>query len=251
MDRASPYKDHDACICDGAVRSGKTLCMSISFVLWAFSAFSGASFALCGKTVTALKRNIIVPLCEQLGELGFRCEIKASQNHMIVSKGARFNRFYFFGGRDESSAALIQGMTLSGALLDEVALMPRSFVEQTVARCSVSGSKFWFNCNPEHPRHWFYREWILKAEQKTPCIFISPWMTIPHFRKTFERDTKRSIRGLFTTDSLRAFGWRPTGLFIPCFRKKNLRGRPRTALTNTTFPATTAPLIPCPWGFGG
>ena len=162
----SPYKDLDAIICDGAVRSGKTLCMSLSFVFWAFSAFNGASFALCGKTVTSLKRNIILPLCEQLRELGFCCEIKASQNCMTVARGAFSNRFYFFGGRDESSAALIQGMTLSGALLDEVALMPRSFVEQTVARCSVDGSKFWFNCNPEHPQHWFYRNWILMAKQK-------------------------------------------------------------------------------------
>ena len=27
--------------------------------------------------------------------------------------------------------------------------MPRSFVEQAIARCSVQGSRLWFNCNPE------------------------------------------------------------------------------------------------------
>jgi hypothetical protein len=26
--------------------------------------------------------------------------------------------------------------------------MPRSFVEQALARCSVDAVKFWFNCNP-------------------------------------------------------------------------------------------------------
>ena len=71
-----------------------------------------------------------------------------------------------FGGRDESSAALIQGSTLAGVLLDETALMPRSFVEQAIARCSVPGSRLWFNCNPEGPNHWFYQEWILKAEER-------------------------------------------------------------------------------------
>jgi hypothetical protein len=59
------------------------------------------------------------------------------------------NRFLLFGGRDESSAALIQGSTLAGVLMDETALMPRSFVEQAIARCSVPGSRLWFNCNPE------------------------------------------------------------------------------------------------------
>ena len=44
--------------------------------------------------------------------------------------------------------------------------MPRSFVEQALARCSVSGSKFWFNCNPENPGHWFYTEWIQKAKER-------------------------------------------------------------------------------------
>ena len=44
--------------------------------------------------------------------------------------------------------------------------MPRSFVEQAIARCSVSGSRLWFNCNPEGPQHWFYQEWILKCAQR-------------------------------------------------------------------------------------
>lgn len=160
--------DHkkDAVICDGAVRSGKTMCMGISFVAWAFYRFEGKSFALCGKSVRSLRRNLVTPLFPVLQELGFTCRDKVSSNVIEISRGACVNRFYLFGGRDESSAGLIQGMTLSGVLFDEVALMPRSFVEQAIARCSVAGSKFWFNCNPEYPQHWFRQEWILKREQK-------------------------------------------------------------------------------------
>src|SRR5699024_2024497 len=55
---------------------------------------------------------------------------------------------------------------LAGVLLDEVALMPRSFVEQACARCSVEGSKLWFNCNPEGPSHWFYLTWVLEAGKR-------------------------------------------------------------------------------------
>lgn len=167
----SPYRSYDAVICDGAVRSGKTTCMSIGFAAWSMSRFDDTNFALCGKTVTSLRRNVITSLLPALRELGFSCEEKLTKNYVEISYGGRKNRYYLFGGRDESSASLIQGVTLGGVLLDEVALMPRSFVEQALARCSLDGAKFWFNCNPENPQHWFYKEWIQKSEDKN-CLYV-------------------------------------------------------------------------------
>ena len=164
--QGSKYSDCDAVICDGAVRSGKTLCMSISFVSWAFYRFNNGSFALCGKTIRSLRRNVVTPLMGMLKHMGFTCNEKFSQNLLEISVNGKTNRFYLFGGKDESSASLIQGMTLCGVLFDEVALMPKSFVEQALARCSFSGSKFWFNCNPEYPQHWFRTEWILGRKKK-------------------------------------------------------------------------------------
>ena len=160
------YQEYDAIICDGAVRSGKTLSMGMGFFLWAMRRFSGEQFALCGKTIVSLRRNVLHEILPKVTALGFHCEEKRSENLVIVRSGGRENRFYLFGGYDEGSAALIQGVTLAGVLFDEAALMPRSFVEQASARCSVSGSKLWFNCNPEGPMHWFYREWILRAEER-------------------------------------------------------------------------------------
>lgn len=162
----SPYENRDAVICDGAVRSGKTFCMSLSFVLWSFYRFNKGTFAFCGKTQRSLRRNVISPLINVLEGLGFSCEEKVTSGTLTVKNGSRENTYYLFGGKDESSAALIQGITLWGVMFDEAALMPRSFVEQALARCSVEGSSFWFNCNPEHPQHWFYREWILKARSR-------------------------------------------------------------------------------------
>lgn len=161
-----PYMGYDALIADGAVRSGKTSVMSLSFFLWAMGNFCDQSFALCGKSVGAVQRNIITPLLG-VKYLQQHFDIKYNRaDHVIVARrGGKENRFYLFGGKDESSAALIQGITLAGVLLDEAALMPRSFVEQALARCSVAGSKLWFNCNPEGPEHWFRKEWILKPEK--------------------------------------------------------------------------------------
>ena len=157
---------YETIICDGAVRSGKTFCMGLSFFLWAQKQFHGAQFGLCGKTISSLRRNLLADLVPYLRRLGMTVTERRSENLLTVRYQGRENRFLLFGGRDESSAALIQGVTLAGVLLDEAVLMPRSFVEQAVARCSVSGSRLWFNCNPEGPQHWFYREWVLRAEQR-------------------------------------------------------------------------------------
>lgn len=155
-----------ALICDGAVRSGKTFCMGLSFFLWAQHDFNGRQFALCGKTVGALRRNLLTELVPCLRRIGMEVRENRSANTLTVVYAGHRNQFLLFGGKDASSAALIQGSTLAGLLLDETALMPRAFVEQAVARCSVRGSWLWFNCNPEGPEHWFYKEWIEKAESR-------------------------------------------------------------------------------------
>ena len=152
-----PYRGKTALICDGAVRSGKTSIMSLSFLLWAMGSFNRCSFGLCGKTVGSAERNVIQPLLAMtyFAQNGFVLDYTRSGHVLTVTRGGKWNRFYVFGGRDESSYTLIQGITLAGVLLDEVALMPRSFVEQALARCSVEGAKLWFNCNPDVPEHWF------------------------------------------------------------------------------------------------
>ena len=155
-----------ALICDGAVRSGKTFCMGLSFFLWAQHDFNGRQFALCGKTVGALRRNLLTELVPCLRRIGMEVRENRSANTLTVVYAGHRNQFLLFGGKDASSAALIQGSTLAGLLLDETALMPRAFVEQAVARCSVRGSRLWFNCNPEGSEHWFYKEWIEKAESR-------------------------------------------------------------------------------------
>lgn len=171
----SKYKNFDAIICDGAVRSGKTVSEALSFVLWAMYRFDGKNFALCGKTVGGLRRNVIGPLKQMIKSLGYQLEDARNDGLICIgyttvdAQGKRItktNYFYVFGGKDESSQDLIQGITLAGVFFDEVALMPQSFVNQATARCSVEGAKFWFSCNPNSPFHWFKEDWINKVAEK-------------------------------------------------------------------------------------
>ena len=165
----NPNRHREAIICDGAVRSGKTMAMGLSFFLWAQSSFHGKQFGVCGKTIASLRRNVLSEILPKLEALGAAWKEKRTENLLIIRFLGHENRYYIFGGRDESSASLIQGITFAGILLDEAALMPRSFVEQACARCSVAGSRLWFNCNPAGPNHWLYRTWILEAEKRN-CL---------------------------------------------------------------------------------
>jgi PBSX family phage terminase large subunit len=164
--RSSPVRDYNGIIADGAIRSGKSVAMSLSFVIWAMSEFGACNFAMCGKTIGSFRRNVLFWLKLMLRSRGYSVSEQRTENLVVVRRGNIENYFYVFGGKDERSQDLIQGITLAGVFFDEVALMPESFVNQATGRCSVDGSKFWFNCNPGSPAHWFKTGWIDKRADK-------------------------------------------------------------------------------------
>ena len=164
--RSSPVRDYNGIIADGAIRSGKSVAMSLGFVIWAMSEFEACNFAMCGKTIGSFRRNVLFWLKLMLRSRGYSVSEQRTENLVIVKRNDVLNYFYVFGGKDERSQDLIQGITLAGVFFDEVALMPESFVNQATGRCSVDGSKFWFNCNPGSPAHWFKTGWIDKRQDK-------------------------------------------------------------------------------------
>lgn len=158
---AFPYSKFDHIICDGAVRSGKTSIMMVSFVRWAMENFNGQRFGICGKTVNSAIENIITPFIGMsYTRKNYQIKWLESKHKLFLKRGKVENLFEVFGGKDTSSFELVQGRTFAGALLDEVVLMPENFVNQVLARCSVDGARFWFSCNPGSPLHWFKTKWI-------------------------------------------------------------------------------------------
>lgn len=210
----------DAVICDGAVRSGKTTALSLGFVLWATASFHRQSFAICGKTKTSLRRNLVLPLLSMLKAIGFHISDHVGSGYIEIELAGRRNRFYCFGGKDEGSASLIQGMTLAGVLFDEVVLMPRSFVEQALARCSVPQSKFWFCCNPAQPSHWFYQEWILKAREKQALYLHFTMRDNASLTPDIRRRYERLYTGVFHDRYVKGVWTAAQGLIYPMFSKE-------------------------------
>ena len=249
--RGSEYEGCDAIICDGAVRSGKTVSMFISFVSWAFYQFCDESFAVCGKTISSLKRNVITPLVPIIEALGFEVKLVHTQNYMEISLDGKMNRFYLFGGRDESSAALIQGMTLAGVLFDEVALMPRSFVEQALARCSVNGSKFWFNCNPENPHHWFYEEWIKKHKEKNALYIHFTMEDNPSLTQEIIERYKSLYSGAFYERFVEGKWVAAEGLVYPMFNPQKHCKEPPSPPSKYYVSCDYGTANPCSMGLWG
>lgn len=161
-EKGSPYKDYDIVIADGAIRSGKTIAMICSFLLWSQKHFQGEDFIIAGKSIGALKRNVIKPMQQILTAWGWQYQYNRSENYLVIGS----NTYYLFGANNEASQDVLQGLTAAGALADEVALFPQSFVDQMIGRCSADGAKIFMNCNPRGPYHFLKVEYIDKAVEK-------------------------------------------------------------------------------------
>lgn len=155
---------NDYVIADGAIRSGKTIAMIIGFLTWSQEMFSGESFILAGKTMGALKKNVIRPMLRILEAWGWPYTYIRSGTDARVEIGA--NTYYLYGANTEASQDALQGLTAAGAYADEAALFPQSFIDQMIGRCSVLGAKIWMNCNPEGPHNYIKEEFINKAREK-------------------------------------------------------------------------------------
>ena len=220
---AFPYSRYDAIICDGAVRSGKTSIMTVSFVDWAMENFSNQRFGLCGKTVDSCTKNLVIPYISMAyAKKKYNIRWRRSDKLLEVRRGFTTNYFEVFGGKDESSQDLIQGRTFAGVLLDEVVLMPQSFVNQALARCSVDGAKLWFSCNPGSPQHWFYLEWIKKNKERNALYLHFEMADNPSLsEKTLER-YRSQYSGVFYDRYILGKWVLAEGLIYPMFDPDNI-----------------------------
>lgn len=220
---AFPYSKYDAIICDGAVRSGKTSIMSVAFVNWAMDNYSRQRFGFCGKTVDSCWKNLVLPLTAMSYIRNkYTVRVKRSEKIIEISRGGAINYFEIFGGKDEGSAALIQGRTLAGVLLDEVVLMPESFVNQALTRCSVDGAKIWFSCNPGSPQHWFYLDWIQRHEERNALYLHFEMTDNPGLsEKTLQR-YRDMFSGVFYDRYVRGLWVLAEGLIYPMFTDSSI-----------------------------
>ena len=227
-------------LCDGAVRSGKTVSMVVGFFLWSMARFDGEVFGICGRTIGALRRNVIAHMQSWLGDVLDIQEYRTDNKLVVTNPMGQQNTYYLFGGQDESAYKLIQGITLAGVLLDEAALMPQSFVEQACARCSVAGSRLWFNCNPAGPSHWFYKTWVLEAEKRN-CLRLHFTMEDnPSLTEEIRQRYQRLYTGVFYRRFILGHWVQAEGRVYDFFQPEMIAPVPAGNVANGMSPAISA-----------
>lgn len=156
----SPYARCRMVVADGAIRSGKTVAMLASFLLYSRQMPPG-DFIIAGRSVGSLKRNVVYPMLRMMDGWGWKYVYNRGEGVITAGK----TRYFLFGASNEPAQDKLQGMTASGALADEVALFPQSFVDQMIGRCSVASSRIFMNCNPRGAWHYFKTKYIDRADE--------------------------------------------------------------------------------------
>lgn len=144
-------------VLEGSVRSGKTIGSLMDWVEFVRNGPEGA-LLMAGRTERTVIRNLLLPLQEIYG--ADRIVINSGSGSATICG----RTVLLVGANNEQSRTKIQGLTLAGAYVDEVATVPESFWDMLVSRMSVEGARIWATCNPEGPRHWFKRKWLDRAK---------------------------------------------------------------------------------------
>jgi PBSX family phage terminase large subunit len=150
-------------LAEGAIRSGKTASGLLRWLMYLADPKTPKSgdLVVTAKTYDTAVRNIFNPLRDPVlfGPLAKATSYtRGAPTATILGTQVEVITF-----NDERSENRLRGMTCRGAYVDEWSLMPRSFHEQLLGRCSVDGSQIFGNTNPDNPRHWLMTEGIERA----------------------------------------------------------------------------------------
>ncbi|WP_440250071.1 PBSX family phage terminase large subunit [Clostridium sp.] len=191
-------------IADGAIRSGKTFVFNLRWLDYIVNGPRGI-LLMAGKTIRTLERNVLKAengLFDLVGEGNYKYNGSTGELEIAGRK------IICIGASDERSENKIRGMTLAGALCDEVTLFPKSFVEQLIGRCSVAGSQLFWNCNPDSPYHFIKQEYIDNPKMKH---LVKHWRFLMYDNPYLVKTNPEYIKQAETTY---------TGVFY----KRNVRG---------------------------
>lgn len=146
---------------EGSVRSSKTVSSLVRWLRFVRTAPRG-DLLMAGRTERTLRRNVINPLVDWLGEE--RCRyVQGTGELWLLGR-----RVYVAGANDESAQERIRGLTLVGAYVDEASTVPESFWTMLISRLSIAGAQLFATTNPDAPAHWLKKRWLDRAALHLP-----------------------------------------------------------------------------------
>jgi PBSX family phage terminase large subunit len=143
---------------EGSIRSGKTIASLLRFLIFLATAPRGGQIVVIARTRDTAARNVFAPLMDEtlFGAL-------AKQVHYTpgAPSGLILGRvIYVIGASDAKSEKVLRGLTVAGAYVDEITVIPEEFFTQLLGRMSVAGAQLFGTTNPDNPAHWLKKRFL-------------------------------------------------------------------------------------------
>lgn len=190
LDSWEAMADNRMVVCDGSVRSGKSVGADVAWLDYCRHAPAG-NLLMAGKTERTLKRNVIDPLIELLGSN--RCRYVGGSGELWIAG----RRVYLVGANDERAEEKIRGLTLVGAYVDELSTVPESFFTMMLSRLSLAGARLIATTNPDSPAHWLKAKYLDRAAELGLARFQFRLPDNPYLPSSFVEAIKREYTGLW------------------------------------------------------
>lgn len=143
---------------EGSIRSGKTIASLIRWLIFVAIAPRGGELVIVGRTRDAAWRNVIAPL--QDPTLFGPAAAHVVGNHGAPTVTILGRRVFVLGASDAKAEKVLRGLTVAGAYIDEVTVIPEEFFTQLLGRMSVPGAQLFGTTNPDNPAHWLKRRFL-------------------------------------------------------------------------------------------
>jgi PBSX family phage terminase large subunit len=172
----------------GPVRSGKSFAADLRWIDYILRDAPSGDLFMFGKTLYALRRNIINPMQELIGS-----DMRYSDQRIRLWGRTIFT----MGANDAQAEGKIRGSTSAGSYYDEATLLPEDFFTMSLSRMSVPGAKGFATTNPDSPSHWLKRKYMDRAEELGWKTFTWSLDEAPFLDADFLAALKREYTGLF------------------------------------------------------
>jgi PBSX family phage terminase large subunit len=181
---------------EGAIRSGKTIASLLRWLIFVAAAPHTGALVIVGRTRDSAWRNVIGPL--QDPALFGPVAGQTVGNYGAPTVTILGRRVYVLGAHDAKAEAVLRGLTVAGAYVDEATVVPEQFFTQLLGRMSVPGAQLFATTNPDNPAHW------LKARFLDRLLQLPDWRRFhftladnPSLTAAYVESIKREFTGLW------------------------------------------------------
>lgn len=176
-------------IAHGSIRSSKTTAQIIDWLRWIPTAPAGP-LAVVGRTRDTIGRNVL-EVIEQLDPRAIRWK-SGAPTAIIMGR-----RHHILGANDRQSEAKVRGLTLAGALVDEITVLPESMFVTLLGRLSVAGARLIGTTNPDSPNHWLKVKYLDRAADLGWAVWHFTMRDNPGLGATYIDRMEREYTGLY------------------------------------------------------